>query len=125
LPWGVARAQAAALEVLNLITLGLLPDELTLTRDQVALLMRDNVVSEEAEAEGRTFQGLGIAPTAFEAIAPAYLVRFRKTGQFEIRPGEAALKTRHDAAVEASARADAGFEPRRAGGVAVGQKASR
>ena len=43
------------------------------------------MVSEEAIAEGRTLQGLGIAPTAFEAIVPSYLVRFRNTGQFDLK----------------------------------------
>src|SRR5918994_7972230 len=48
LPESLARAQATATEVLNLLTLGLLPNELVLTRDQVALLAHDNVVSAEA-----------------------------------------------------------------------------
>jgi NADH dehydrogenase len=60
-----------------------LPDALRLTRDQVTLLQRDNVVSAEAIAEGRTLEGLGIVPDSYEAIAPTYLYRFRKTGQFE------------------------------------------
>ena len=30
----------------------------------------------------RTLMGLGIVPSAYEAIVPAYLWRFRKTGQF-------------------------------------------
>ena len=56
-----------------------------LTPDQVELLRTDNVVSEAAKAEGRTLQGLGIEPEPLEAIAPAYLWRFRKTGQFKSR----------------------------------------
>ena len=36
-----------------------------------------------AEREGRTLAGLGIAPTAMEAVVPSYLWRFRKTGQFK------------------------------------------
>jgi uncharacterized protein YbjT (DUF2867 family) len=56
-----------------------------LTPDQVELLRIDNVVSEAAKAEGRTLQGLGIEPEPPEAIAPAYLWRFRKTGQFKSR----------------------------------------
>ena len=82
-PTRVARYQAWATELLNLLTLGLLPDTLLLTRDQVALLQRDNVVSEEARREGRTLEGLGLVPTAYEGVAPSYLVRFRPTGQFE------------------------------------------
>ena len=56
-----------------------------LTPDQVELLRVDNVVSEAAKAEGRTLQGLGIEPEPIEAIVPAYLWRFRKTGQFRSR----------------------------------------
>ena len=54
-----------------------------LTPDQVRLLGYDNVVSEAAQAEGRTLEGLGIAPTVLEVVLPTYLYRFRKTGQFE------------------------------------------
>ena len=36
-------------------------------------------------AEGRTLAGLGIAPTTIEAIVPSYLMRFRKTGQFDLK----------------------------------------
>jgi NADH dehydrogenase len=54
-----------------------------LTRDQVQLLRSDNIVSEAAIAEGRTLEGLGIAPNAMAAIVPAYLWRFRRAGQFE------------------------------------------
>jgi hypothetical protein len=60
-----------------------MPNALKLTRDQVTLLQRDNVVSAEAMAEGRTFEGLGVVPESFEALVPSYLYRFRKTGQFE------------------------------------------
>ena len=56
-----------------------------LTPDQVELLRVDNVVSEAAKAEGRTLQGLGIEPEPLKAIVPAYLWRFRKTGQFRNR----------------------------------------
>ncbi len=47
------------------------------------MLRVDNVVSEAAEREGRTLRGLGIEPEPIEAIVPAYLWRFRKTGQFK------------------------------------------
>ena len=67
----------------DMLTLGLIPDELVLTRDQVTLLESDNVVSAAAAAEGRDFAGLGIAPTSVEAIVSSYLWRFRKTGQFD------------------------------------------
>ena len=82
LPWPVARAQGSVIGFLDRMSLGLMPDDFVITRDQVTLLERDNVVSEEAKREGRTLEGLGIAPTPFEAIVPSYLVRFRKSGQF-------------------------------------------
>jgi uncharacterized protein YbjT (DUF2867 family) len=56
-----------------------------LTPDQVRLLQVDNVVSEAARREGRTLPDLGIEPHAIEAIVPAYLWRYRKTGQFRGR----------------------------------------
>ena len=76
LPFGIARLEAAFLE--------LLPKPL-LTRDQVELLRYDNVVSEAAREEGRTLEGLGIAPTTIAAVVPTYLWRFRKTGEFQRR----------------------------------------
>lgn len=63
--------------------LGLLPGKL-LTADQVTLLESDNVVSEEAIKEGRTFASLGITPSNLAAILPTYLWRFRKTGQYQL-----------------------------------------
>jgi len=74
-----------ALATLQSYVLQLLPKPL-LTPDQVELLRSDNVVSAEAEREGRTFAALGIAPTAMEVVVPSYLWRFRKTGQFKVRP---------------------------------------
>lgn len=58
------------------------PGPFKLTPDQVELLKRDNIVSEEARSEGRTLAAFGIAPATMEAIVPSYLWRFRKTGQF-------------------------------------------
>jgi uncharacterized protein YbjT (DUF2867 family) len=58
-----------------------------LTPDQVELLKSDNVVSDAATHEGRTLEGLGIAPIAMAAVAPTYLWRFRKTGQFKVKNG--------------------------------------
>ncbi len=84
MPDGLARIQARVLEIVDSLTLGLLPDELKLTRDQLILLKQDNVVSEQAKAEGRTLEGIGITPGAMEGIVPEYLTRFRKTGQFNV-----------------------------------------
>ncbi|EGF92235.1 NADH dehydrogenase ubiquinone 1 alpha subcomplex subunit 9 [Asticcacaulis biprosthecium C19] len=51
-----------------------------LTTDQVLLLQKDNVVPKGALG----LKDLGIAATAVESIAPTYLWRFRKNGQFAI-----------------------------------------
>jgi uncharacterized protein YbjT (DUF2867 family) len=85
LPLGVSRLVASATTIASAATFGKFPKLLTTTRDQVDLLATDNVVSPEAEAEGRTLRGLGIEPMAPDAIVPTYLVRFRKTGQYEER----------------------------------------
>jgi uncharacterized protein YbjT (DUF2867 family) len=76
LPFALARLQAAFLQWLP---------KPPLTVDQVRLLERDNVVSAQAQGEGRTLEALGIDPVAFEVIVPTYLWRFRKTGQFRGR----------------------------------------
>jgi NADH dehydrogenase len=68
LPEGFVRLQARLGE--------LLPTP-PLTRDQLILLGKDNVVSPNALG----FQTLGIEPKAVEAIVPAYLARFRRGGQ--------------------------------------------
>jgi NADH dehydrogenase len=72
-PFSVASMQAAVL--------GLLPNA-PLTSDQVTLLRSDNIVSAEAEGEGRTLPGLGIVPETMAAILPSYLWRYRPAGQF-------------------------------------------
>lgn len=48
-----------------------------LTRDQLILLGKDNVVTEGADG----FAALGIEPKAAEAVAPAYLARYRPGGR--------------------------------------------
>jgi NADH dehydrogenase len=68
LPEGFVRLQARLGE--------LLPTP-PLTRDQLILLGKDNVVSPNAMG----FQALGIEPKAVEAIVPGYLARFRVGGQ--------------------------------------------
>jgi NADH dehydrogenase len=78
-PFGMARFMATFLELPTKL-LSLKP---MLTRDQVDLLLRDNVVSEEAKQAGRTLTGLGIEPVAMRAVVPTYLWRFRKSGQFK------------------------------------------
>jgi len=71
-----------ALAHLKSLFLQFMPKPL-LTPDQVEMLKSDNVVSTAADAEHRTLRGLGIEPTAMEAIVPTYLWRFRRTGQFK------------------------------------------
>jgi NADH dehydrogenase len=80
LPFALAEVQAWFLQFLP---------KPPLTPDQVELLKSDNVVSEAAKREGRTLEALGIAPVAMEAVAPTYLWRFRKTGQFKVKSGAA------------------------------------
>jgi hypothetical protein len=72
-PWWLARLQGSVL--------GLLPNPI-LTADQVTLLEYDNVVSAEAEKQGRTLAGIGVAPQGIEAILPSYLWSYRPAGQF-------------------------------------------
>lgn len=68
-PWGVAELQGRIL--------GLLPNP-PLTRDQVAMLRQDNVVT----VGSRGLQALGVEPTAAEVVLPTYLDRFRTGGRF-------------------------------------------
>jgi uncharacterized protein YbjT (DUF2867 family) len=86
LPFGLAKLQATAFELVSKIPLRILSKPL-LTRDQVELLRSDNVVSEAAHREGRTLEGLGITAESIGAIVPTYLWRFRKAGQFHGRAG--------------------------------------
>jgi NADH dehydrogenase len=84
LPFPLARLQAGVFELIDSVSFGLLmPSALRLTRDQVTLLQRDNVVSDKAEKDGLTLEGMGVEGETIEAIVPSYLYRFRKAGQFE------------------------------------------
>ena len=85
LPLGPSRWIAASTQFASKATFGLFPTLLTTTRDQVDLLASDNVISAEAEAEGRVLSALGVLPQAAEAIIPSYLARFRRTGQYEVQ----------------------------------------
>ena len=82
-PLGPSRLIASLTSLASRATFGRFPKLVTTSRDQIDLLAHDNVVSDKAEAEGRTLSGLGLAPQAAEAIVATYLVRFRKTGQYE------------------------------------------
>jgi len=83
LPLGPSRSIAALTGLASRATFGRFPKILTTSRDQVDLLASDNLVSPKAEAEGRVLRGLGVMPQAVDAIVPSYLVRFRRTGQYE------------------------------------------
>jgi NADH dehydrogenase len=82
LPFGPSAVMARGTEIASALTLGLFPRALTTTPDQIELLRSDNIVSPAAVARGLTLAGLGIEAQGAEAIAPAYLTRFRKTGQY-------------------------------------------
>jgi NADH dehydrogenase len=77
IPFPVARMMALGFDMLNFVSFGLIPAQIT--RDQVKNLARDNVVSEGAKG----LADLGIRPTALEAVLPEYLWRFRPSGQYE------------------------------------------
>jgi NADH dehydrogenase len=82
LPFALSRLLARTTEFASAISLGMFPRTLTTTRDEIELLRHDNVVSAAAIAEGRTLSGLGVNPQGVEALAPAYLYCFRRTGQY-------------------------------------------
>jgi NADH dehydrogenase len=82
IPYQLANVIATGSEIASKISLRLMPAMMLITRDQVRSLQSDNVVSQEALAEGRTLAALGIEPEALETIVPTYLYRYRKTGQF-------------------------------------------
>lgn len=75
IPAGIAKLLA--------LPLSILPFPPLLTADQVELLGVDNVVSDAAIKDKRTFAAFGITPTAMDTILPTYLYRFRKHGQFD------------------------------------------
>ncbi len=79
LPFALMKLQGSVLQFLP---------KPPITPDQVELLKRDNVVSDEAKRDGRTLEGIGIIPESIEAIVPTYLWRFRKTGQFRPHTAE-------------------------------------
>ncbi|MHA6346025.1 complex I NDUFA9 subunit family protein [Roseivivax sp. CAU 1761] len=76
IPFWAAGLMGRSFELLQTASFGLITP--SLTRDQVANLRRDNVVS----GREKGFADLGIAPTAPEAILPDYLWRFRPSGQY-------------------------------------------
>jgi NADH dehydrogenase len=78
LPMPIARLQAGAFDLLQRLSFGLFTNTL-ITRDQVRLLGRDNVVAPGA----RGLADLGVAPTAMDAVLESYLFVYRPAGQFK------------------------------------------
>ncbi len=76
IPFGIASVMGRVFETASTLTGGLVPAQIT--RDQVASLKTDNVVSDGAKG----FADLGITPTSLEAVLPDYLWRFRPSGQY-------------------------------------------
>ncbi|MEL6425983.1 MAG: complex I NDUFA9 subunit family protein, partial [Pseudomonadota bacterium] len=77
LPFGLAKLQGRVLNLIPVVTLGLVPNSL-LTPDQVELLKSDNVVSDGA----KSFADLGITPRDMDAILESYLYSYRPYGQY-------------------------------------------
>jgi len=77
---------SSGLAKLMALPFAILPFPPLLTGDQVELLNTDNVVSDAAIRDKRSFAGFGITPTAMDTILPTYLWRFRKHGQFDRIP---------------------------------------
>lgn len=73
IPMWIARIQGSVLG--QLARVGLTPP---ITRDQVLLLARDNVVAPDAKGLAE----LGVAPTAMEAVLESYLYSYRPYGQY-------------------------------------------
>ena len=76
IPFPVARMMGFGFDMLNKVTLGLVPAQIT--RDQVRNLARDNVVAEGA----KRFADLEIEPVSLEAVLPDYLWPYRPSGQY-------------------------------------------
>lgn len=77
LPFWVGNVMGTVFDGLKGVSLGLVQGPIT--RDQVANLRSDNVVSDGAMG----FDDLGIRPTSLEAVLPEYLWRFRPQGQYD------------------------------------------
>lgn len=76
-PFALAPALGFAGEIVGLLPMF----EPPITRDQIRLMKHDNIST--AGAPG--LAELGVSPRTVEAIAPSYLARFRKYGQFAER----------------------------------------
>ncbi|WP_283176802.1 complex I NDUFA9 subunit family protein [Gemmobacter sp. 24YEA27] len=77
LPGGLMSLPAFGFDMAEVLTGGLIVNRI-LTRDQLKMLKADNVVTDGA----RGFADLGVTASAFEAVIPDYLWRFRPSGQY-------------------------------------------
>lgn len=75
LPSGLAKLLALPFAILPVAPL--------VTADQIDLLGVDNVVSDAAIKDKRSFAAFGIEPASMETILPQYLWRFSRHGQFD------------------------------------------
>lgn len=82
IPFPTAELMGRGIGTVSALSFGFFPEMLVITRDQVEQLKLDNVVSEAAKRDGRTLEGLGIAPEAYQSFVPSYLYRFAKVGQY-------------------------------------------
>ncbi len=82
IPFALAWLLGGATELAMKVSLGFFPELFALTRDEVDLLRRNNIVTDQAQSEGRTLAGLGIAPESFQALVPAMISHYRKSGRF-------------------------------------------
>ncbi|MCW8841891.1 MAG: complex I NDUFA9 subunit family protein [Rhodobacteraceae bacterium] len=77
-PFWIAHLMGFVFDMVQAVLMGLIENKV-LTRDQVRLLRKDNVVTQGAKG----FVNLGITPTNMAAILPDYLWRFRPSGQYD------------------------------------------
>ncbi|WP_106746521.1 complex I NDUFA9 subunit family protein [Yoonia maritima] len=77
IPFWIARIMAWGFGVGRTLSLGLVKGPVT--KDQVASLTVDNVVSEGAKG----LDAFGIQATSLDAVLPDYLWRFRPSGQYD------------------------------------------
>ncbi|MBI1494796.1 complex I NDUFA9 subunit family protein [Halocynthiibacter styelae] len=88
LPMFIAHIKAGALSLIEMLSLGAIPNFL-MTRDQLRSLADDNVVSEGA----KTLADLGIDPVRMDSVLSEYLWRYRPSGQYDdIRDSAANLR---------------------------------
>lgn len=78
MPHAMAWFMAFGFDMVQKMSFGLFPNGV-LTRDQLRGLTQDSVVSNGANG----FADLGIVPTPMATVLPAYLWRFRPSGQYD------------------------------------------